>query len=39
MTFYDDLVNVIVRIMRDDANTSNKCPTFNKRKGSDIHSG
>ena len=37
MTYCGDLVNVIVRITRDNANTSNKYPAYNK-KGIDIPS-
>ena len=25
--FFDDLINMAVRVMRDNATTSNKCPT------------
>jgi len=32
MTFYDDLVNVAVRVMRGNVTTSNKCPVCSKRE-------
>ena len=38
MTFYDDIVNMAVRVMRDNATTFNKCPACSKKR-SDIPSG